>query len=142
MKARRLELTDYTVTLLNPDVGKPMPNPDAGKCLADGSVGLATIPEPASVDQQFQMKNSLVEILMARDNQLGGRELLERDKLGRRILDSNDGSILLEEADWNRLVRSAETVMGLGRQEVEMVRRIFEAEEVEVEEKEHEVSRG
>lgn len=86
-------------------------------------------------DLPYETKDSMIELLMARDLQLSGRELLNRDDLARKINDCTDGNILLEEEEWNKLVTTVETIRGLGRPDVELVRRILEAEKVEVEEK-------
>lgn len=116
---RQIDVNNYTVTL---------PNSKAGEELQDGSL------EPATVDIPYRVKDSLIEILFARDNQLGGREILERDKLAHKILES-DGVVMLEEADWQKMVAAIEAVKGLGRTDVELVHRILDAEQIEVEEK-------
>lgn len=87
------------------------------------------------VDMPYEFRDSMIELLFARDLQLSGTELLERDDLARKIRDCADGHILLEEGEWNKLVISANTIRGLGRPDVELVRRILEAPKVEVEEK-------
>ena len=115
---RQIDITDYIVSL---------PNPKAGEECKDGSV------EPAVVDLPYHVKESVVELLFARDNRLSGTELLARDKLAHKINDCPDGSVLLEEDEWNKLVTAINTVTGLGRTDVELVHRILEAEKVEVE---------
>lgn len=106
---RRIDLSNYTVTLRKED--------------------------GESTDLPYQMKDSTIEVLFARELQLSGRELLARDDLARKIRDCPDGSILLEEQEWNKLVQAVTTVTGLSQQDVQLVRRILEAPEVEVEEK-------
>ncbi len=105
---RRIELTDYKVPVMN----------EAGE----------------KKEEPYPVKNSLVELLMARDNRLSGRELLARDEIARKIL-AADSTILLEEEEWNKLVASAETVTGFGRTDAELLKRIFESPQVDVEEK-------
>ncbi len=83
----------------------------------------------------YEVKDSMIELLFARDLQLSGPDILERDDLARKIRDCADGSILLEEEEWNKLVQSVNTIRGLGRTDVELVRRILKAEKVEVEAK-------
>lgn len=87
------------------------------------------------VELPYEMKESLIELLFSRDLGLSGRELLARDDLARKINDCPDGKVLLEESDWNKLVQAVETVKGLGRPDVDFVRRILNAPEVEVEAK-------
>lgn len=117
---RRIDLANYTISLRNPD---------AGKSRQDGSL------EPDMVEIPYHIKDSLIEILLARDNQLSGQDLLDRDVIARKVNECSDGSILLEEVEWGKLVASINTVKGLGRPDVEFVRRILEAPEVKVEEK-------
>jgi len=87
------------------------------------------------VDLPYETKDSMIELLFARDLQLSGAELLDRDDLARKIRDCADGHILLEEEEWKKLFTSVNTVKGLGRPDVEFVRRILEAPKVEVEPK-------
>lgn len=105
---RRLDLSDYTVRLRN----------EQGE--------LEDLPYP--------VKDSVVELLLARTLQIAGRELIERDNIARKIL-AADGEVLLEEEEYSRLLVSAETVTGQGRTDVQLIRRIFDAPQVEVEEK-------
>lgn len=86
-------------------------------------------------DLPYEVKDSMVEILMARELQLSGRELLSRDDLARKIRNCANSNVLLEEEEWNKIVTAVETVKGLGRTDVEFVRRVLEAEKIEVEAK-------
>lgn len=106
---RQLDLSNYTVHLRNQD----------GKY----------------VDSPYEVKDSLIELMMARDLQLSGTELLKRNELAQRILNCEDGHILLEEEEWGKLERAINTIKGLSRADVELVRRILEAPKIEVEEK-------
>lgn len=115
---RQIDITDYIVSL---------PNPKAGEKRPDESL------EPEMVDIPYRFKQSMIEILFARDNQLNGMEILERDKLAHKIYDCSDGIILLEEEEWNKFYSALEAVKGLGRTDVEFVHRILDAEKVEVE---------
>ncbi len=119
MQTRRIDLKDYTVKLPNENAGKPLP----------GGEGVV----PATFDMPYPVKESLIEILMARDNQLSGSELLNRDELARRINNCQDGEILLTEEEWNKARMAIETVRGLSRPDVELVQRILNAEAVEAE---------
>jgi len=104
---RQLDLSNYTVRVRNQD-------------------GEYT-------DLPYEMKDSLIELIFSRDLGLSGQELLDRDDLARKIRDCPDGKVLLEESDWKKLALAVNTVKGLGRPDVEFVRRILEAPEVEVE---------
>ena len=87
------------------------------------------------VDLPYMVKDSMVEILFSRDLQLSGRELLKRDELAHKISGCTDSKALLEEEEWNKFVMAVETIKGLGRPDVELVRRILEAPKIEVEAK-------
>ena len=156
---RRLEVADYTVSVRNEqavakfkadkckcglalsaaepvDVRVKSPSDITGKCPQCDAAYQLAIPEFIQVP--YSVKDSLIELLLAKNLELNGRELIERDKIGSKILACSDGQILLEEEEWNKMVRSAENVKGLGRADVVLIRRIFEAEQVEVEEKKEE----
>lgn len=119
MQVRRINLQDYPVTLPNADAGRPLPD---GKSVV-----------PATYETTYPVKGSLIEMLMARDNQLSGSELLSRDELARRINNCEDGEILLTEEEWHKAVGAVETVRGLSKPDVELVRRVLKAEQVEAE---------
>lgn len=106
---RRIDLTNYTVCLRN----------DKGEW----------------TDLPYEVKDSMIELIFSRDLRLSGRELLIRDTLAHKISDCSDGSILLEEDEWNKFVTAIETIQGLGRPDVELTHRILEAPRIKVEEK-------
>lgn len=93
-----------------------------------------TLVVPEFLDIAYAVKDSLIELLFAKDLQLTGVELVERDEIAQKIA-SCDGCLLLEEAEWAKLNRATELVRGLGRSDVELVKRIVNAGKVEVEEK-------
>lgn len=160
---RRIDLTNYTVELRNEeeeyylkDGRGPFPSIQAslnalGVDPADrplvnrwdqlspeyqGQIELREL-----VEIPYEVKNSLIELLFSKDPdgrhpelRLSGIELLERDDLARKVKDC-DGVLLLEEPEWLKLKTTAESTTGFGRPDVELIRRIMNAEEVEVEEK-------
>jgi len=151
---RQIDTTDYTVDVRNEqglarflekrcDCGQDLTNADpvnlkaqsltnaSGECPGCGKEWPLTIPEFLSVP--YHVKDSLIELLMARDNQLTGREILERDIIAKKILGCTDSYVLLEEEEWNKLNMATGTVRGLGRADVELMRRIVNAEQTEVE---------
>lgn len=89
----------------------------------------------AIVDAPYNVKESLVTILFHPALKLEARELLRRDKLANKILDCKDGMVLLEEAEWQKLETAVNTISGYSRADIELVRRVLEAEQVEVAEK-------
>lgn len=82
----------------------------------------------------YDVKTSLTSVLLSPILQLDGRELLMRGKIVDRI-EAADGHILLETADYSKLKKAFETVKGFSKNDIELVRRVLEAENVEVEEK-------
>lgn len=118
---RRLDISDYTVDVLNPK---------AGDKRGDGSE------EPETLDIPYDVKRSLVEMLLSRQLELSATALLERDEIARKILRCTDGFVLLEDEEYDKLVSAVNTVKGLGRQDVPLMRRILEeTKQIEVEEK-------
>lgn len=106
---RKLDLTNYF--LVNPQA-------EAGA-------------EPDEYDVRF----TLGEVLLAADQNVTGSQLLANHDLFRKLRDHPELIILLEEPEWARLVLAFETVTGFSKNDVQLVRRVLEAEEVEVQEK-------
>jgi hypothetical protein len=106
---RKVDLTDYTVYR---DV--------------NGKSGAERIPLP------YYMKTSLLNLLFVPNLKLAGAALIRNNVLAMKIESCEKESILLEEEEWGRLKTATDVHDGFGRDDVEMVRRIQEAEEVEV----------
>jgi hypothetical protein len=83
----------------------------------------------------YRVKDSAVTILFNPDRKLSAVELLKTNMLAQKIMEGN-GHVLLEEAEYAELKRACETVRGYGKEDVEFVRRILEAQEITVVEKE------
>ena len=87
----------------------------------------------------YNVKESMVSCLLHPALKLTGRELLLRGKLATRIeeaeIKEGKGHILVEEADYRKLKTAFETIEGFTKSDMELVRRVLEAEETEVEEK-------
>jgi hypothetical protein len=81
----------------------------------------------------YKVGESLVGCLFHPELKLGGREILARDLIAKKI-ESADDYVLLEDAEYQKLNDAFDTVRGFGKAEVELVRRVFEAEDVEVKE--------
>ena len=93
-------------------------------------------PEP----KPYTVKDSMVNCLLHPSLQLTGRELLLRDKLATRIEETEIvkgvGHILIEEEDYRKLRQAFEKIEGFTKNDVELVRRVLEAEEIDVKEAE------
>ena len=86
------------------------------------------------VKMPYDVKSSLIGVLFHPELKLSGRELLLRDKLANKINDT-ESEILLEETDFLKIKMAIESIDGYTRNDVEFVRRVLEAEEIEVKEK-------
>ena len=81
----------------------------------------------------YNVKESLIGCLFHPELKLGGREIIERDLIAKKI-DSAEEHILLENAEYQKLLHAFETVKGFGKSEVELVKRVFNAEDIIVKE--------
>lgn len=87
------------------------------------------------INSPYEFKHSLINVLFHPSLQLGAMELLDRDKLAQKILNCNGDSLLLEDAEYGKIRSALEEIRGFARADVEFVKRIMEAEQVEVTEK-------
>ena len=85
----------------------------------------------------FEVRPSLIAVLF-NEEKLEGREVIRRDELAKKIDACPTDSLLLEEADYNKILSGlrATDLKPLGRSVVEFLRRVLDAPEVEVKEKE------
>jgi len=84
------------------------------------------------VDAPYPVKATLIGILFHPSLQLEAREALERDRLANKINDCKDGFVLLEDAEYDKLVQAVNTVKGFSRNDVEFIKRVLEAETAKV----------
>ena len=105
MKARRIDLSDY----LLPHLEGP-----------DGKV-------PA-----YRMRGSLAELCFCQELNHTGVGLLEANTLAQTILDAPGKTLLLSEMDWSRLAAACQQHKGFTRHDIELVRRVLEAPQVDV----------
>jgi hypothetical protein len=83
----------------------------------------------------YDIKDSLIGLLFNRDLQLSARDLLERDPLGRKISDAEGPTLLLENKEFEIIKKAVDTFKGYTRNDIELVKRVYEAKTVEVEKK-------
>lgn len=112
---RKLNLRNYTVKVKVPDKMKL------------GQEIEAEIPYP--------LMTSLLNLLFIRDLQLNGAELVKQNVLAMKLEQCKEDEILLEDEEYDRIKKAVDTFKGFGRNDVELVTRINEAEVVEVEPK-------
>lgn len=109
---RSIDLTEYKLEIRTP--------PQDGQ----GAAGTQNV--------KYDVRGSLIEILFAPELQLTAKEILDRDDLARKIRDWSDNTLLLEEAEYEKLKSSVEVARGMGHNEVEFIRRVLNAEKIEV----------
>lgn len=85
----------------------------------------------SSADMPYNVRESLVELLFAPALKLKAVDLLKQNTLADKILKSPE-DLLLEEEEYTRVVAAINSIEGLGRNEVELVRRVLEAPAIEV----------
>ena len=82
----------------------------------------------------YDMKASLLNLLFHPDLQLTGVDLMKAQELAEKI-DAVEDEVLLDSTEYARLQRAIETYKGFTRNEVKLVQRVYDAPEVELEEK-------
>lgn len=87
------------------------------------------------VELPYDVKNCMIEVLLSTELGLSAREALDREDLARKIRDSSDGTILIEEGDYTKLVAAVDTIKGWCRTDMEFLHRIIDAPVVPVVEK-------
>lgn len=83
----------------------------------------------------YAVRESISVMLLNQQLNLSGRDLLFNSKIATKIEDCKDDDVLLEDNEYAKLLSAVEQVHGLGKNEVELVRRVFECPDVKVEEK-------
>lgn len=85
--------------------------------------------------QDFNVKEALINILLHPELKLNGRDLLLAHKFAEKIENCQDDFILVDLTDYVRLTKAIETLQGFNKVHVEFVKRIVDAEDVDVQEK-------
>lgn len=109
---RKIILKDYLVKLKAPDQMNP------------GQVIEGEYP--------YHMKDSILNLIFIRDLQLSGAEVTKANVLAMKLENCKEDEILLEDEEWTRIKKAIDTYRGFDRNDVELVRRINEAEEVKI----------
>jgi len=112
---RKLNLENYTVKMKAPDRMNPGQEID--------------------IEFPFRVKDSILNLMFIRELQLSGAELVKQNVLAIKLESCKDAEILLEDEEYARIKKAFDTFKGFGRNDVELVTRINEAEVVEVEPK-------
>jgi hypothetical protein len=104
---RKIDLSDYTIDMPTGEGMKPYP---------------------------YSVKQSIELAMYHPDLKLNFKDLLENDRVAQKIKHAN-GFILLEESEYLRIKVAFENIQGFRREDVELVKRVMDAPEVEVTEK-------
>ena len=109
---RKLNLKDYTVKVKAPDQMNP------GKVIEG--------------EYPYHMKDSLLNLLFHQGLQLSGAELVRQNMLAVKLETCKEDTIELEDEEFGRIKKAVDVFKGFGRNDVELVTRINEAEEVKI----------
>jgi hypothetical protein len=82
----------------------------------------------------FDVRGSIAACLYHPDLKLYARDLLDNDRLAQKIKAATD-FVLVEDAEYEKVKAAFETIKGFEINDVELVKRVLEAEKVEVQEK-------
>lgn len=92
--------------------------------------------DPEAEVHNYDVRWSIGEVLLCKDQELSARQLLANDDLYRKLRDWPEATILLEEAEYQTIRQAFERLTGWQRYDVPMVRRVLEeTPEVDVQEK-------
>lgn len=84
-------------------------------------------------EKPFDVKGSIYASLYHPDLKLSAMELLGNDKIAQKVKSAED-KVLLEDAEYEKVKRAFETLRGFDMNDVELVKRVLDAEIVEVKE--------
>ena len=82
--------------------------------------------------EPYGVRKTLAIILFHPNQKIEAREAILRDKLCEKIEKSTGNMFLLEERDWEKLKQSVETLPYVGRDDIKLIERILNAQEVPV----------
>lgn len=142
MKARKIDLTNYKVTVntKSPLLNKILTTPGVGACLRDSErwkdVELNNLLGQGTVTRGYDVKGSIANILWAM--RLPGREAHEKRNPLVSKIKMHDNEVLLDKEEYAMLLKAFEQFDRSGSNEEELLKRVFEAKEVNMEERKKE----
>jgi len=83
----------------------------------------------------YEVKTSIIGLLFQPALKLNAVQVLEQNKLAEKILQHEGDEILLEDAEYGKIKHAIDITVGFGKNDVELVRRVLEAEDADVIEK-------
>lgn len=87
--------------------------------------------QPQEVDDNYDVKKSLCVVLFHGGQNVSAREAITRDAICKKI-EVAGNSILLEEAEYDKVLKSIESLPNVGRNDIEFITRVMGAKEVPV----------
>ena len=84
-------------------------------------------------EHPFHVKDSILNLLFSKDLQMTGAETIKQNILAMKLEACSEDVILLEDEEFARIVKAFAVHTGFGRNEVELLKRIQDAETVEAE---------
>ena len=87
------------------------------------------------IEFPYQVKDSIMNIMFDKELRLSGADLIKQEMVAMKIEACKESTILLEDEEYKRVKGAFDKCTGFTRTEVELVKRINEAEVVEVEQK-------
>jgi hypothetical protein len=78
----------------------------------------------------YNVRESMVDVLLNRTLKLRPVELLKRSKTAEKILSEKTDWVELEDAEYDALKAACEQIEGVGREDLELCRRILEPDAV------------
>ncbi len=78
----------------------------------------------------YAVKDSILNLMFIKELQLTSAELVRQNMLAIKIESCKDSEVILEDEEWGRLKKAVNTFKGFIRDDIELVTRILEAEEV------------
>lgn len=89
--------------------------------------------EGVTREVNYGLKESMVEVLYNAALKLNSSALLKQETLARKIADSDNTALLLEDEEYSRLKLAIEAMQGFTKNDLTLVHRVVDAETVEVE---------
>jgi len=112
---RKLNITNYMVKIKGPDKMNP------GRVIEG--------------EWPYNVKDAILNLMFNPILQLTGAELVKQNMLAIKLESCKEDEILLEDEEFSRIKRAIDTFKGFNRNDVELVTRIKEAPQAEVNQK-------
>ncbi|MFC1709492.1 hypothetical protein ACFL2J_05530 [Candidatus Omnitrophota bacterium] len=90
---------------------------------------------PDKKETEYDVKEGLANIITSPQQKHKGFRQLVFDDLARKVLNCKSDSIILEQAEYDMLHRCCDGISGYSRNDSELLRRVQDAPEVEMQEK-------